>query len=134
MTFQCIEERLSPEQKKSLDKMLDIGPSKGSVLGWLRRVPRSCTAAGILDLLQRIGWARERSIPASVAENLSWATLRQLAGRGARHTYRISAGSRKASATPSWPPLSSRCQGLTGRVIDFIIGSRPDFIRRRQHG
>jgi len=66
--------------------MLDIGPSKGSVLGWLRRVPRSCTAAGILDLLQRIGWARERSIPASVAENLSWAKLRQLAGRGARHS------------------------------------------------
>jgi len=86
MTFQGIEERLSPEQKKSLDQMLDIGPSKGSVLGWLRRVPRSCTAAGILDLLQRIGWARERSIPASVAENLSWAKLRQLAGRGARHS------------------------------------------------
>lgn len=119
-TFQNIEARLSPEQKKSLDGMLDIGPRKGSVLAWLRRVPRSCSATGILDLLQRIQWARERGIPVSVTEALSWAKLRQLAGRGARHSvshFRLFSDGKRHAILAAF--VLYMVKELTDRSIDF---------------
>src|SRR4051812_2784206 len=46
--------RLDENQRAELDKLLELGPSHGSLLGWLRRVPRACSPTGILDLLQRL--------------------------------------------------------------------------------
>jgi Domain of unknown function (DUF4158) len=45
--------RLEESHKMELTKLLALGPSRGSLLGWLRRVPRSCSATGLLDLMQR---------------------------------------------------------------------------------
>jgi hypothetical protein len=52
---------LTHEQMADLAKLLDVGPAKGSLLGWLRRVPRSCSAAGILDLIRRLLWVRGKT-------------------------------------------------------------------------
>jgi hypothetical protein len=38
--------RLKENQKTELNQLLELGFSRGSLLGWLRRVPRSCSAAG----------------------------------------------------------------------------------------
>ena len=45
--YDRIEKGLSGDQKKTLDGLLEISPKRGSMLGWLRRVPSSCSAAGI---------------------------------------------------------------------------------------
>src|SRR6516225_1064785 len=50
-------------QKLELDKLLNLGPSKGSLLGWVRRVPSACSAAGILELIQRLHWVRGSGVP-----------------------------------------------------------------------
>ncbi len=118
--FENIEDRLTITQKKSLDGMLDIGPRSGSVLGWLRRVPRSCSAAGILDLIQRIEWTLERRISKEVVDALSVAKLRQLAGRGARHSV---SHLRHFPDRKRYAILAAFAfylvQELTDRVIDF---------------
>jgi TnpA family transposase len=119
-TFQSLEDRLTGEQKRSLDGMLDIGPRRGSVLGWLRRVPRSCSAPGIVDLIQRIEWARERRIPKEVVDSLSAAKLRQLAGRGARHSvshFRHFPDRKRHAILAAF--VLYMVQELTDRVIDF---------------
>lgn len=72
-TFQKIEDRLSVEQKRTLNGMLDVGPIRGSVLGWVRRIPRSCSASGIPDLIQRIEWTRERRMLVSSVDEC-WET------------------------------------------------------------
>jgi hypothetical protein len=41
-------ERLEKSHRTELDKFLELGPSRGSLLGWRRRVPRACSPAGIL--------------------------------------------------------------------------------------
>jgi len=119
-TFQSIEDSLTVDQRKNLDDMLDIGPSRGSALGWLRRVPRSCSASGILDLIQRIEWARERGLTQEVIGSLSPAKLRQLAGRGARHSvsHLRDFTDRKRHAILAAFVLYV-VQELTDRVIDF---------------
>ena len=119
-TFQSIEDLLTTDQKRSLDAMLDIGPTKGSALGWLRRVPRSCSASGILDLIQRIWWVRERGIPKEVIGSLSSAKLRQLAGRGARHSvslFRDFADRKRHAILAAF--VLYMVQELTDRVFDF---------------
>jgi len=54
---------LGEAHKGELTKWIDLGPWKGSWLGWLRRVPRSCSAAGLLDLLQRLSGVRGWGVP-----------------------------------------------------------------------
>ena len=78
--------RLEANQRAELDKLLALGPSHGSLLGWLRRVPRSCSAAGILDLLQRLNRVRDAGIPGQVTEGIAPHRIDQLAARGARHS------------------------------------------------
>jgi Domain of unknown function (DUF4158) len=50
--YDRIEKELTGDQKKTLDGLLEVSPKRGSMLGWLRRVPSSCSAAGIQDLLR----------------------------------------------------------------------------------
>ncbi|MBV9085573.1 MAG: DUF4158 domain-containing protein [Acidobacteriaceae bacterium] len=45
--YQYLAKGLSQAECVELDKMLEIGPTNGSLLGWVRRVPRSCSPAGI---------------------------------------------------------------------------------------
>jgi len=77
---------LAHEQKTELAKLLDLGPAKGSLLGWLRRVPHSCSAAGMLDLIRRLLWVQGTGVPNELGEKIPPLRLRQLAARGARHS------------------------------------------------
>lgn len=78
--------RLEESHKAELTKLLELGPSRGSLLGWLRRVPRSCSAAGMLDLMQRLNWVRGSGIPRTLAEGIAPNRIDRLAARGGRHS------------------------------------------------
>lgn len=84
--YQRLDTGLRQEHRVELEKMLDMGPSQGSLLGWVRRVPRSCTPAGISDLLQRVDWVRDRGLPKGLAAQVPAVRLQQLAARGGRHS------------------------------------------------
>jgi TnpA family transposase len=84
--YLCIEEALTGEQKKTLDGLLELSPKRGSMLGWLRRVPSSCSASGILDLIRRLLWVRDLGVKPELADAVPAVRLRQLAARGARHS------------------------------------------------
>ncbi len=56
--YERIEKALTAEQKKTLDGLLEVSPRRGSMLGWMRRVPGSCSTAGIQDLIRRLNWVR----------------------------------------------------------------------------
>ena len=77
--------RLEENQKTELNQLLELGSSRGSLLGWLRRVPRSCSAAGILDLMQRLNWLQSWGVPRELADGIAAKRIDQLAARGARH-------------------------------------------------
>ena len=62
--------RLSKEQRVELERMLETGPSRGSLFGWIRRLPRSCSPAGVCDLIQRVNWIRDRGVPNDVIEQM----------------------------------------------------------------
>jgi len=78
--------RLKEVHKTELTKLLELGPSRGSLLGWLRRVPRSCSAGGMLDLMQRLNWVRGSGIPPELREGIAANRIDQLAARGGRHS------------------------------------------------
>jgi hypothetical protein len=84
--YQRLATGLSKEHRVELEKMLAIGPSQGSLLGWVRRVPRSCTPAGISDLLQRVDWVRDRGLPKKLVEPVPALRIQQLAARGERRS------------------------------------------------
>jgi hypothetical protein len=115
-----LEAGLGPEDKARLDKMLEMGPSKGSLLGWLRRVPSSCSAAGIPDLVQRLTWVRDSKVPGDLAEKIGAQRLRQLAARGARHSvghFRRFPPEKRHSILAAF--LLQVSEELTDRVMDF---------------
>ena len=114
-----LESGLSLEDRARLDKMLDLGPTKGSLLGWLRRVPTSCSAAGILDLIQRLIWVRDSKVPGDLAEQIGAQRLRQLAAR-ARHSvghFRRFPSEKRHSILAAF--LLHVSEELTDRTIDF---------------
>jgi TnpA family transposase len=78
--------RLSREHRIELERMLETGPSRGSLFGWIRRVPRSCSPAGVCDLIQRISWIRDRGVSKDVTEEIPAVRIQQLAARGGRHS------------------------------------------------
>jgi Domain of unknown function (DUF4158) len=78
--------RLEDSHKRELTKLLELGPSRGSLLGWLRRVPRSCSATGLLDLMQRLNWVRGSGVPRTLAEGIAPNRIDRLAARGGRHS------------------------------------------------
>jgi len=78
-----IEESLTGDQKKTLDGLLELSPKRGSMLGWVRRVPSSCSVSGILDLIRRVLWIRDLGVKPELADAIPAARLRQLAARGA---------------------------------------------------
>ena len=77
---------LEESHKTELNKLLELGPLRGSVLGWLRRVPRSCSASGILDLMQRLNWVRGSGVPRELTAGIATNRIDQLAARGGRHS------------------------------------------------
>ena len=111
---------LTRDQKKTLDGLLELSPKRGSMLGWLRRVPSSCSAAGILDLIRRLDWVRDLGIGEELADGLPAVRLRQLAARGARHSLshfrRFPEAKRHAILTAF---LLYVVQELTDRTIGF---------------
>jgi len=118
--YDRIEEELTGEQKKTLNGLLEVSPKRGSMLGWLRRVPSSCSAAGIQDLIRRLNWVRSLQIEPSVAEGIPMTRLQQLAARGARHSLshfrRFPDAKRHAILTAF---LIYVAQELTDRTIGF---------------
>jgi TnpA family transposase len=112
--------RLEEGQRAELDKLLELGPSHGSLLGWLRRVPRSCSAAGILDLLQRLHRVRDAGIPSQVTEGIAPNRIAQLAARGARHSvahFRRFPAEKRCSILAAF--LLHVAEELTDRSLDF---------------
>lgn len=112
--------RLEESQRAELDKLLEFGPSQGSLLGWLRRVPRSCSAAGILDLLQRLQRVRDAGIPSQVTEGVAPNRIDQLAARGARHSvahFRRFPAEKRYSILAAF--LLHVAEELTDRSLDF---------------
>jgi len=100
---------LAHEQKTELAKLLELGPEKGSLLGWLRRVPRSCSAAGMLDLIRRLLWVRGTRVPNEAGRKDSTAAPRPVGGAG-RPPQRepLPPVSPPRSATQFWPRFCSR--------------------------
>ena len=84
--YLVISNALTEEEKRQLDELWRISPQNGSMLGWLRRSPRSGTAAGILDLLNRLDWIRQVGLPEDALGSISPSRIRQLAARGGRHS------------------------------------------------
>jgi len=78
--------RLAESHKKALNKLLELGPARGSLLGWLRRVPQSCSVAGILDLMHRLSWVRGTGFPRELADGIASHRVDRLAARGSRHS------------------------------------------------
>jgi Domain of unknown function (DUF4158) len=78
--------RLAESHKKALNKLLELGPARGSLLGWLRRVPQSCSVAGILDLMHRLSWVRGTGFPRELADGIAFHRIDRLAARGSRHS------------------------------------------------
>ena len=78
--------RLAESHKTALNKLLESGPSRGSLLGWLRRVPHSCSVAGILDLMHRLNWVRDIGFLRGLADGITPHRVDRLAARGARHS------------------------------------------------
>ena len=111
---------LADAQKRELDKLLDLGPSKGSMLGWVRRVPRACSATGILELIQRLHWVRGSGMSSDQAESIPAFRLRQLAARGARHSvshFRRFPPEKRHAILAAFPLYVS--EELTDRIMDF---------------
>jgi hypothetical protein len=111
---------LAHEPKTELAKLLDLGPAKGSLLGWLRRVPRSCSAAGMLDLIRRLLWVRDTGVPNELGERLH---------RCASASWRRGAPATASSHFRRFPPekryailaafLLQVSEELTDRSMDF---------------
>lgn len=112
--------RLEESQRAELDKFLELGPSRGSLLGWLRRVPQACSPAGILDLLQRLYRVREAGIPSEVTAGMAGIRMDKLAARGARHSV---AHFRRFPPEKRYSILAvfvlSVAEELTDRSLDF---------------
>jgi hypothetical protein len=118
--YERIEKALTAEQKKTLDGLLELSPKRGSMLGWLRRVPGSCSVVGIQDLIRRLNWVRGLQITPLAAEGIPAIRLHQLAARGARHSLshfrRFPDTKRHAVLTAFLIYVS---QELTDRTIGF---------------
>lgn len=112
--------RLQEDQKTELTKLLELGPSRGSLLGWLRRVPRSCSAAGILELMQRLNWVHGTGMQKELAEGIAAHRIDQLAARGARHSvahFRRFPPEKRYSILVAF--LLHVAEELTDRSMDF---------------
>jgi TnpA family transposase len=113
-------DRLKESQRAELDKWLELGPSRGSLLGWLRRVPRACSPAGILDLLHRLHRVRDAGIPCRITEGIAVNRMDQLAARGARHSvahFRRFPAEKRYSIMAAF--LLHVAEELTDRSLDF---------------
>ena len=84
--YRRLAARLSREHRVELERMLETGPSRGSLFGWVRRVPRSCSPTGVCDLIQRVNWIRDRDVSNDVIEQIPASRIQQLAARGGRHS------------------------------------------------
>ena len=100
--YQAISNTVPDKQKQQLDGLWQITPQSGSMLGWLRRSPRSCTPAGICDLLERLGWIRGIGLPAKALGSISPHRIRQLAAREDGIVASIFGASPTISVTRSW--------------------------------
>ena len=112
--------RLEENHRTELNKLLVLGPSRGSLLGWLRRVPRSCSASGILDLMQRLNWVRSSGIPSEPAQGIAQNRIDQLAARGGRHSvahFRRFAPEKRYAILAAF--LLYVAEELTDRSMDF---------------
>jgi len=118
--YDRIEKGLTADQKKTLDGLLEVSPKRGSMLGWLRRVPSACSATGIQDLIRRLNWVRSLGIQPDTAKGIPVTRLQQLAARGARHSLshfrRFPYAKRHAILTAF---LIYVAQELTDRTIGF---------------
>lgn len=118
--YERLERALTPNQKKTLDGLLDVSPKRGSMLGWLRRVPSACSANGIQDLIRRLNWVRSLDIHPDTAEGIPATRLHQLAARGARHSlshFRRFPPAKRHAILASF--LIYVAQELTDRTIGF---------------
>jgi len=112
--------RLEENHRTELNKLLVLGPLRGSLLGWLRHVPRSCSAAGILDLMQRLNWVRGSGIAGELAEGIAQNRIDQLAARGGRHSvahFRRFAPEKRYAILAAF--LLYVAEELTDRSMDF---------------
>ena len=112
--------RLEENQKTELNQLLELGSSRGSLLGWLRRVPRSCSAAGILDLMQRLNWVQGWGVPRELADGIAGKRIDQLAARGARHSvahFRRFPPKKRYAILAAF--LLNLAEELTDRSVDF---------------
>lgn len=125
--YQRLAIGLSQEHRAKLEKMLDLGPSHGSLLGWVRRVPRSCTPAGISDLLQRVDWVRNRGLPKKLAERIPALRIQQLAARGGRHSL---SHFRRFSPEKRHAILAAFLLYMEGELTDRAIGFHNRLIGR----
>ena len=82
-----LSDSLRPSQRTELDDLLMPAiDSDDRSLTWLRRVIGAAGAKGMLDLMDRLEFIHAIELQPSSAEGVSPLLLRQLAGRGARHT------------------------------------------------
>ena len=115
-----MEESLTGDQKKTLDGLLELSPKRGSMLGWVRRVPSSCSVSGILDLIRRVLWMRDLGVKPELADAIPAARLRQLAARGARHSlshFRRFPDAKRHGILAAF--VLYVCQELTDRTFAF---------------
>src|SRR4030095_6698539 len=112
--------RLEESHRTELNKLLKMGPSRGSLLGWLRRRPQSCSVAGILDLMHRLNWVRGSELPRALTDGIAPHRIDRLAARGARHSV---AHFRRFPPEKRYAILASFllyvAEELTDRSIDF---------------
>jgi len=82
-----LSDSLTPLQRSELDDLLlpVIDPADRT-LTWLRRAVGAPGAKGMLDLMDRLEFIAVIELNSSSADGISPLVLRQLAGRGARHT------------------------------------------------